>query len=114
VLVVLDYSSLSPSTRWSTASAPGTMIRNFTHENSFSSRPKRLAGLKELQASLEVSNYSEANYSRSRSSAGSAPRAPASLRIVEKRGSTSFLSILTSCLREIPAARASSSWVVNL
>jgi serine/threonine protein kinase len=50
----------------------------------------------------------------SRSSEGSTSRTPASLRIVEKRGSTSLLSILTSCLREIPAARANSSWVINL
>ena len=50
----------------------------------------------------------------SRSSEGSTPRTPASLRIVEKRGSTSLLSILTSCLREILAARANSSWVINL
>jgi hypothetical protein len=48
-------------------------------------------------------------YSRSTSPEGSIPKAFASLRIVEKRGSTSFLSILTSCLEEIPAAWASCS-----
>jgi hypothetical protein len=37
-----------------------------------------------------------------------------SLRIVEKRASTSFLSLLATSLREISAARASSSWVLNL
>ena len=53
-------------------------------------------------------------YSRSTSSEGSIPKAFASLRIVEKRGSTSFLSILISCLEEIPADWANCSWVMNL
>ena len=56
----------------------------------------------------------EASYCGSRSPEDSIRRATASLRIVEKRGLTSFLSLLTTCLREISAARASSSWVVNL
>src|SRR5688572_6536620 len=49
---------------------------------------------------LERRTVREASYSGSRRSAGSTPRTPASLRIVEKRGSTSLLSILTSCLRD--------------
>src|SRR5215217_91948 len=56
----------------------------------------------------------EASYCGSRSPEDSIRRAPASLRIVEKRGSTSFLSHLTNCHGEISAVRASSSWVVNL
>ncbi len=40
---------------------------------------------------------------------GSAPKAAASLRIVEKFGSTSFFSVLTNCLEEIPVAWVSCS-----
>lgn len=41
-------------------------------------------------------------------------RASANLRMVEKWGSTLFVSILTSVLWEIPAALASCAWVINL
>src|SRR5215217_1023227 len=48
-------------------------------------------------ASVEVPTTREADYPWSTSSEGSTLRASASLRIVEKRGSTLFVSILTSC-----------------
>src|SRR5215218_5865753 len=65
-------------------------------------------------AQLQKAPHSrEVGYSSSTSSEGSTPSALPNLRIVENRGSTSFLSILTSCLGEIPAALASCSWVMN-